>query len=183
MAEGYSRDYNRKEKELVESLYDSRVFQKAKDNGKVLCPDCKVSQRKVQFFTISGIEFHYRRIHKGKKFDHDMSVGLFHSFHFAETRTFIDKLSTFRKDNDTAETNFIKCALNSECLEMDITTRSKKEAVKLAGCILMHGGFVQPLSKNGYPILLKKMHVTFQKGFLCGENRLKFILNLFLLER
>ena len=69
MAEGYSRDYNRKEKEFVESLYDSRVFQKAKDNGKVLCPDCNVSQRKVQFFMISGTEFHYRRIHKGKKFD------------------------------------------------------------------------------------------------------------------
>ena len=81
MAEGYSRDYNRKEKRFVESLYDSRVFQKAKDNGKVLCPDCNVSQRKVQLFTISGIEFHYRRIHKGKKFDHDMSVELFHSFH------------------------------------------------------------------------------------------------------
>ena len=57
--------YNRMEKKFVESLYDSRVFQKAKDSGKVLCPDCNVSQGNIQFFTASGIEFHYRRVHKG----------------------------------------------------------------------------------------------------------------------
>ena len=47
MAEGYSRDYKRMEKDFVESLYDSRVFQKAQDNGKVLCPDCNVSQSSI----------------------------------------------------------------------------------------------------------------------------------------
>ena len=121
--------------------------------------------------------------HKGKKLDHGMSVGLFHSFHLAETRTFIDKLSTFRKDNDTAESNFIKCVLNSERLEMDIIARSKKGAVKLAGCILMHGGFVQPLSKNGYPISVKEDACDFPERFLVWRESTKIYTESVLLER
>ncbi len=173
MAEGYRDSYNRMEKKFVESLYDSRVFQIAKDNGKVLCPDCNVSQGKVQFFTISGIELHYRRIHKGKKFHLDTSVKLFQSFHFTETKAFIDQLSTFRTDNGTDQKMFMKCVVNSEDLEVDIIAKSNKEAVKLAGCILMHGGFVQPLSKNGYSISVKGEACDFPERFLVWRESTK----------
>ena len=150
---------------------DSRVFQKAKDSGKVLCPDCNVSEGNIQFFTANGIEFHYRRVHKGKRFDHDTSVKLFQGFHFTETKKFIDQLSTFGKENGNDQRMFMKCVLNSEHLEMDIIAKSKKEAVKLAACILMHGGFVQPLSKNGYPISVEKDSCDFPERFLVwGES-------------
>ena len=121
-----NHSYNRMEKKFVKSLYDSRVFQKAKDSGKVLCPDCSVSEGNIQFFTANGIEFHYRRVHKGKRFDHDTSVKLFQGFHFTETKKFIDQLSTFRTENGNDQRMFMKCVLNSEHLEMDIIAKSKK---------------------------------------------------------
>ena len=49
--------YNRMETKFVEIFYDSRVFQKAKDSGKVLCPDCNVSQGNIQFSRQMGLNF------------------------------------------------------------------------------------------------------------------------------
>lgn len=156
-------DYNRLEKEFINRTYESRLIQKAKEDGKLICPDCYSSDGTKKFYTLPGVDIHYRRVHyKQKAFDHVKSVKLFQELHFNESKLFIDQLSKHRAEYDANSNIFNEYVINSEHLQSNIYAKTKKEAVKLAGLVLMHGGFVQSLSKNGYQVIVVK------KEDVCG---------------
>ena len=147
------RNYCCAEKNFIKESYAKRKVQNAKEDGKVICNECYNHNGKIMFFTSAGVEYHYRRAHKPKTFEHDASSKLFHEMHFNETKSFIEQLSNFRADNYADCNTFKEYVVKSEHLEIvNIFAKSKTEAVKLAGLVLSHGNFVESLSKDGYPI-------------------------------
>ena len=153
MAEAHdSCAYRHVEKKYIDDLYESRSFQRAKEEGKVICVDCHLNNKSINFFTKAGVDYHYRRVHKRSTFDSNESLRLFKNLHFAESKRFIEQLSTFRADHNHDVRAFKEFIVQSKDLETDIFAKSKKEAVKLAGLVLSHGEFVHPMTTSGYPI-------------------------------
>ena len=146
-----------------------REFQNAKEDGKVICPECYNHGGNIMFFTMTGVEYHYRRDHKPRTFDHDASSKLFHEMHFNETKNFTEQLSNFRAANYADCNAFKEYVVKSEHLKiLNIFAKRKTEAVKLTGLVLCHGNFVKSFSKDGYPVsVLQKVDANeFAEKFL-----------------
>ena len=109
-----TRDYKCAEKAFIQDYYANRVFQNAKEDGKVICNECYHNDGKISFFTSAGVKVHYRRTHKPKTFQQDTSSKLFHEMYFNETKGFIEQLSSFRATNHTNCTTLKEYAEKAE---------------------------------------------------------------------
>ena len=144
----YNVDFCELSRLFVVESYVWRKVQKAKEENKLVCADCYTETKQVKFFDVLGIEQHYRRIHHGKKFSWQKSNKLFKELHYAETKTFTDKQSDFRRGNPGH--NFKEFCISSTQLKMNVVAKSKTEAAKLVGLVLVHKGVVRSLGDDGY---------------------------------
>ena len=93
-----AKDHRVNEKAFIQECYAERVFQKASESGKVICPDCYANENHINFFTEAGVHYHYRRFHKRTTFDADKALSLFKDLHFGESKRFLRQLMDFRVD-------------------------------------------------------------------------------------
>ena len=134
--------------QFIDNDYIRRPFQRARDDDKVVCPDCYSFDSGINFFDRAGVDQHFRRIHNGKKFVLHKSIRLFKELHSLETKNFICRLSKFRREADSELEVFKEYRVNSDCLNIEIVGKSKKEAAKLAALVLHHGGVVKSMNED-----------------------------------
>ena len=70
------------EENFIKENYATRVCQKNKEQGKIVCTECYFETKQIEFFQAAGIEQHFRRAHRGKKFDIIKSKTLLQELHF-----------------------------------------------------------------------------------------------------
>jgi hypothetical protein len=169
------KSYTRLEKQFIEESYVGRVFQRAKEDGKIICHDCYTNDGSINFFTASGVDYHYRRAHKRLSFKSENSTKLFNELYFKESVHFVNELSKFRCTNNSSLDLFEEYLVNCEHLQTTIFARSKKESAKLAGLVLSHGNFVNTLSSNGYLVSVAKNEsmFDFDEKFLVWKSSAK----------
>ena len=158
MAEATNRkSYKHAEKQFIEESHVNRVFQTAKENGKVICTECYAHDGSARFYSSTGVEIHYRHAHKRCAFNPENSAKLFSELHFNESKLFINQLSAFRMENSSGLALFKEYNVRAEHLETHIYATCKQEAAKLVGLVLSHGNFVSPSFANGYPLEVVKV--------------------------
>ena len=113
---------------------ESRVFQRAKENKHMVCTAC-FEHNKTIFFSLMGMQQHYRDMHRSPS-DQKKAQELFRKLHSAETRSVIEKLSEEKRKEDWEHTRFIKYKVTFKGEKLEIFSKTKKEAAKLAGVYL-----------------------------------------------
>ena len=107
------KELTRLELQFIDNDYIQRPFQRARDDDKVLCPDCYSFDSGINFFDRAGVDQHFRRIHHGKKFVLHKSIRLFQELQSLETKNFICRLSKFRCEADSKLEVFKEYRVNS----------------------------------------------------------------------
>ena len=173
MVEAINRkSYIRQEKQFIEKGYGDRLFQTAKEEGKVICVECYDTDGSIKFFSSAGVGFHYRRAHKRCAFKEENSLKLFSALHFEETKLFINQLSAFRSSNSLGLDLFKEYKVKTDHLRTSIYGMCKKDAAKLSGLVLSHRNYVNPSLTNGYPLKVIKVGDTrdFAEKFLVWKS-------------
>ena len=168
------KSYRRSEKIFIEESYVERLFQRAKEDGKVICHECYAHDNSINFF-VNGVDYHYRRAHKNVSFKSEDSTTLFNQLYFKESVVFLSNLSKFRCANNSSVILFEEYRVNCEHLQTNIFAKSKKECAKLVGLVLSHGNFVNSLSANGYLVSVVKNEsmCDFDEKFLVWKSSAK----------
>ena len=124
-------------------------------------PDCYSFDSGINFFDRAGVDQHFRRIHHGKKFVLLKSIRLFQELHSLETKNFIWRLMKFRREADSTLEVYKEYRVNSDCLNIEIVGRSRKEAAKLAALVLHLRGMVKSMDEDGYLVgVLEKGNIN-----------------------
>ena len=144
------RELTRLELQFIENDYIQRPFQRARDDDKVVCPDCYSFDSRINFIDRAGVDQHCLRIHLGKKFVLHKSIRFSQELHSLEMKNFICRLSKFRREADSKLEVFKEYRVNSDCLNIEIVGESKKEAAKLAALVLHHRGVVKSMDEDRY---------------------------------